>query len=1098
MKKVFTCLMAMAWLCAARGQQAGGLMRDPQKPGKIERTISFKEEDRSADDQLKQLLAPGNGQQYLKQKTKQDKQLGLQTDVYQLYLKGVRVLGSEMRVVKERGKLKYALQSRALLSQDINVKTRLNTTQAFDAFIKKENVRTYAWQDPKLEKALKERKRDPAASYFPKGELVIFPETGKPAYLFEVYATDPYKKEQVLVDAQNGEVVKRYDLINSEFSLPTPLIKQPLPTSNAKANNNLQIAEIWMKVNEEDRSSFGSYDPQSDQYYLNNIASNIHTQKINGVYKKAPDGDPEEFISSYNTGVDGVGDFRSYDNDVKYRNGTLVHYGMNTAYNYFLSTRNRLGFDGTNSPAFGYVYMAALTGSFYNREDGFFFPYDNGQTNDTCFIQPSLKTIYHEYSHAFTVSESGLVAGASESGSLNEALSDIWSYIIVDDYFHKNIAPNYPNPDEIEAVWGNDWETRSGNTAFQNYYTEKMGYSVIRNAKNPHSYNYPAFYLGKYWNLFPSDEHYNSTVVSHWFYLLSEGGTVSLENNPAVSVDINGLGIKDAANIVYLTTTNFLGSYTDFHHFAMQTKLAAIILFGENSPQVQAVIDSWLAVGIDQLDFGSNLACTPPDNVQSKFYVRDFELANIKNTKPKDFGGTYQDFTYLNLEVKPGYDYEIFLTADGSKQLPKPLYWSIWFDSDRSDTFEPNEKIYTVQGSWIKNTIKFPPLLKGDHTNLRVVVSADPNASPCYDPAHDVSEKYIEDYGIFVRDYCPIVKWTNTDFLKGNDQFTGIYFNNIKLTACGGTEVFNTFPSNQQNLIDESQKTLIGGQAYSLSFNFKPTPGVELKPIEGGTNNKFSENCETQPPGGFSLGDFNEVLKKDSEEAGTAEVLEAQCPMVKDDKEEFMICPQRFRRFMWIDFNRNGVFETNEKYDTMYDMNTKRFYVNFTVPNWATTLEGLTDLRIYAYLGNGALYNADPCGNGVNGYSDKVFTGEPVISKNGIDILINIQKQQYVFDMKAPTDNISEPSPTSATASYEPVSLNVYPNPANDWVDISVKGTTTDNFTLVVYSAEGMRMLVQQPWNGRGLDVSKFPNGVYIINLQRDRELYTQKLMIQR
>ncbi|MFM6953642.1 MAG: T9SS type A sorting domain-containing protein [Sphingobacteriaceae bacterium] len=121
------------------------------------------------------------------------------------------------------------------------------------------------------------------------------------------------------------------------------------------------------------------------------------------------------------------------------------------------------------------------------------------------------------------------------------------------------------------------------------------------------------------------------------------------------------------------------------------------------------------------------------------------------------------------------------------------------------------------------------------------------------------------------------------------------------------------------------------------------------------------------------------------------------------------------------------------------------------------------------------------------------FKGNPVISEKAIDIMLSLDKQVFVMNMMNGGSNDQESAMNQPAAS-----LSLYPNPANDWVDISMKGISTDNFTLEVYNADGMRMLLQQPWDGRGIDVSKFPTGIYILSLKRDREIYTQKLMIQR
>jgi hypothetical protein len=100
--------------------------------------------------------------------------------------------------------------------------------------------------------------------------------------------------------------------------------------------------------------------------------------------------------------------------------------------------------------------------------------------------------------------------------------------------------------------------------------------------------------------------------------------------------------------------------------------------------------------------------------------------------------------------------------------------------------------------------------------------------------------------------------------------------------------------------------------------------------------------------------------------------------------------------------------------------------------------------------------------------------------------------------LQAPKSQTEISDPNSTESSLDPVSFNLYPNPAIDRVDLTIKGTSAANFKLELHNSEGMRLLIKQPWDGGGLDISKYPNGIYLITLRRDREVYSQKLIIQR
>lgn len=1101
MKKTITCFLAMSWLLVARGQEARGLQRDPEKPNKTQRVQIIKSDGRSPESTMNQILHPDKNQEFKKVKSKQSKSLGLVTDVYELYYKGVRVDGSELRVINQNGKPKYVLHDNDMVVSDMNVKPRISSEQAMSKMLSKHGARKYAWQDPGREGALKQKKHDPNATYYPKAELVILPEDGRLAYKFEVLALEPFSNEEIWVDAQSGDILKKADLMTSEYhpiTKPSPVI--PASTAN---NTALQMAEVWVKVYTEEFATFGAFDPSTGLFSLNNIASNIHTLRTDGVTnQKTPNQPISEFSTNQTVGA-GVGDFRAnedYDEWV----ATRVHLGLNNAYSYYLDKFNRLGFDGSNSEIKAYIYPEVFGSSFYDREQTLFFPYDSG-VDDDIVVAPGLQTTYHEYAHAFTMSESGLIGGTGESGNLNEGLSDIWSYIIQDDFFnkHPNIGGNF-DPELVKAMFKNDWRTGAGNTAFQDFFKTQKGYSVIRDAKDPKSLEYPAFYGGKYWNSHISDGHFNSTVISHWYFLLSEGQSVALENNPAETLNVQGIGIQEAAKIIYLATTNFLGKYSDFKSFALQTTLAAKILFGENSGQAKSVQDAWKAVGLGELDFSSDLACTPPADYTSDFYVRDFRLINIQNTKPLKFNGNYQDYTYLKIDAEKGQSYDIYLRAQGKNPIPGKLYWSIWIDADSSKTFEPSEKVFSDQsttselgdgipGAIYKGTITMPMKTAKDSVYLRLVLSAEPDASPCYEKLGK-TPKYIEDYSILLSTTCSTPHdHTLSDFKDAAKGFQGLYLDTIKLVECGGNQIFKITPPSNLNYIDMTPYTLTKGKSYSLMYNFKETTGlVDLTPHDENNPNKFLSTCATEQPIGFNVYDNDPPGgPKDKNYAGGSHELHS------DFLIDEMLNPSRFNSVVWIDFNRNGLFEESEGFGSKWDDDQKVFYTNFLVPDWALVQPGVATIRITAILANTVFGMADACGK-VMFQLDNKWTGPIILSKNGLDIDMTIQKSNNMFLMSEAAEKQEAPAPSSAEASLDPVSLNLYPNPATDLVDLSIKGTSADNFTLELYNSEGMRLLIQQPWDGRALDVSKYPNGIYVLTLRRDREIYSQKLIIQR
>jgi hypothetical protein len=68
------------------------------------------------------------------------------------------------------------------------------------------------------------------------------------------------------------------------------------------------------------------------------------------------------------------------------------------------------------------------------------------------------------------------------------------------------------------------------------------------------------------------------------------------------------------------------------------------------------------------------------------------------------------------------------------------------------------------------------------------------------------------------------------------------------------------------------------------------------------------------------------------------------------------------------------------------------------------------------------------------------------------------------------------------------ITLSVYPNPATDFINITIKGNTNDA-VVKIYSALGTEVFSEEIDTFKKIDVSDFKNNVYIINVYSKEEL---------
>ena len=245
-----------------------------------------------------------------------------------------------------------------------------------------------------------------------------------------------------------------------------------------------------------------------------------------------------------------------------------AHWGAIQVYDYFKITHNRNSYNNQNAPLLNYVNanLPVIEEHYFSDSDNAFWDgtrmiYGMGTTWEPV---TALDVIAHEIGHGVNQTTANL-GSIGEPGALNEGFSDIWNACI-ENYVKPNTTNNWIIGEEI---------TSGG----------------IRNFSNPNSKNYPKTYLGQYWDT-NGAIHKNSTVLSHWFYLLANGSSGTSING----VTIQGIGIEKAAQIAYATLVNYLTPASDYYDVAEKSAWAALDLYC--SDEVEAVSNAWQAINV--------------------------------------------------------------------------------------------------------------------------------------------------------------------------------------------------------------------------------------------------------------------------------------------------------------------------------------------------------------------------------------------------------------------------------------------------------------------------------------------------------------------
>jgi hypothetical protein len=189
-------------------------------------------------------------------------------------------------------------------------------------------------------------------------------------------------------------------------------------------------------------------------------------------------------------------------------------------------------------------------------------------------------------------------------------------------------------------------------------------YSCIRNLQNPKSTTtlegpHPDTYHGNFWSNI-GEPHCNSTVLSHWFYLLSQGGSGT--NDLGNTYSVAAISISKAQRIAYRALANYLHSsaaYSDARNTSIQ---AAIDLYGNCSPEVISTTNAWYAVGVGyeftSTVYFTNQTVTTNTTVTSdcNIYVQDVTVTNGATLTLEAAG---EVTIGSNFEVQTGSQFEI-------------------------------------------------------------------------------------------------------------------------------------------------------------------------------------------------------------------------------------------------------------------------------------------------------------------------------------------------------------------------------------------------------------------------------------------------------
>lgn len=530
------------------------------------------------------------------------------------FYKGIKIVYGEIITHTDKNGFVNSINGEFYRIGNLSTTPVLSKEAAFVEALKHKPSTQYLWDDEASAKEMNYKK--------PEGELVIIPlvHTGevKLAYKYDIYSLMPIYRDEIYVDATTGKVI----YIN-------PIIKHAndARVSKNKIEENHNLIEAVVTGNAATRYSGAR-----------NIETTLNTTTNKYVLNDVTRGNG---IITYNSGRTNTYPSTNFsDNDNNWTalefanlnkdNGALdAHWGAEMTYDFWSTVFGRNSFDNLGSQIKSYVHYsrnppAGYANAFWN---GAVMTYGDGTGGVN--ILTSIDVCGHEIGHA-VCSYTADLAYQNQSGALNEGFSDIWGACI--EQFGRNNGNLNVMPVSTSPIWKIAEDLSSTGNPF-------------RSMSNPNSKNNPDTFKGTFYTTTADDGncnpvegndycgvHSNSSVLNHWFFILTSGKAATNNATPPDTYSVTGIGMQKSSEIAYFAERDYLTSNATFADARAATITVAKSIYCPNSPEVIAVTNAWYAVNVGEsyvayvndvaasaLNDGLNTSCANVYNPVFKF-----------------------------------------------------------------------------------------------------------------------------------------------------------------------------------------------------------------------------------------------------------------------------------------------------------------------------------------------------------------------------------------------------------------------------------------------------------------------------------------------
>jgi len=498
---------------------------------------------------------------------------------------------------------------------------------------------------------------------------------------------------------------------------------------------------------------------------------------------------------------------------------------------------------------------------------------------------------------------------------------------------------------------------------------------------------------------------------------------------------------------------------------------------------------SWGENGYMRIKYGANNigyaaayvdynGTTPPDeycasagNDASYEWISQVDVGDFSYSSGSD--GGYADYTGQTITLTSGASANVTLTP-GFNSSTYQEYWKIWIDFNNDKDFDDaGEEVFSGNGSAaVSGSFTVSSGASGT-TRMRVTMKYNGAPTSCETFDYGEVEDYTVTFGSGPDDTEPPTAPASLTASNVTETTVDLSWN--ASTDNVGVDHYTVFQDGNSIGTTTNTSATVSGLTAATTYTFtvkaedaagnvsSASNAIEVTTDDGSVSycESYGQNTNYEWIDLVELGSINNTTSADG---GYGDYTNLSTDLTRGSNVTIYIsagfASSSYTEYwhVWIDFDQNGTFDSDEELVNGSSSSADQLYASFDIPSDAVL--GQTRMRVTMKYNSAA----SPC---------ETFTYGEVE-----DYTVNITNYSTNYML---SDN------DAVELGNAPAGIEIYPNPATSYLNVQINEGER-NSTLSIYNTQGS-LVKTVPVNSDSeeIDVSELPAGVYILKLHDER-----------